>query len=153
MENEQTWDVRTPIKVPMYEEAVVTRELIRTQEAPIGYTTRQYQDSMQDSMAVEKMNQTIPLPEKPRGFYLLPYPKDQKPPNNPPTPQTKGHWITVDAGWGMPPVYGFLAIETGLESEEPAAALNAHGHYVFGKMGMEGHVWIWVPEVDSTFGK
>lgn len=86
--------------------------------------------------------------EKPAGYMLLPYPTDKEPPKNSPTPQTNGHWITINPGWGNPPVYGFLARETGLESEDTGSSSSAKGHYVY----VSGDAWVWVPEVDVDFG-
>src|SRR5215831_13943769 len=90
----------------------------------------------------------LPRNLKPRGHVLLPYPKDKTPPPNAPDSRTLGVWITIDSGWGAPPVYGFLAREPGLESGEPSFDSQARGHYVY----VRGDAWAWVPEIDPSFG-
>ena len=89
---------------------------------------------------------------KPDGYWISPTTK--QPPKNPPTPQTAGHWVVVNAGWGFPPAFGFLAVETGLESEEPAQPNAPMGHYVSVRIPGAEHefAFVWIPEIDRSFG-
>jgi hypothetical protein len=93
---------------------------------------------------------------KPWGFMLLPYPKDQTPPVNPPNPLALGRWIVINAGWGAAPVFGYLVVETGLENLEASEASeskgNVKGHYVFIEITSREAAWAWIPEIDSSFG-
>lgn len=117
---------------------------------------------------------------KPRGIRTLPMPKDKEPPEGPPKPP--GQWVTLDAGKGQPPAYGFIESEDPTEDSglEPApkkhkdkkegAALGGaqkpkegnegeqKGHYVPvqvpGKQpkASDEPVWCWVPTIDDTYG-
>lgn len=53
---------------------------------------------------------------KPRGLRILPMPKDKQPPDGPPKPP--GQWVTVNAGKGQPPAYGYLEKEDDDTSED-----------------------------------
>jgi hypothetical protein len=88
--------------------------------------------------------------DKPRGFQIVH--TTEQPPKNPPDADTVGGWITVDGGWGSPPVYGFLARETGLEKTEAQKPSGAAGHYVLVEMAGKT-AWVWVPLIDQSYGK
>lgn len=72
---------------------------------------------------------------KPRGFRTLPMPERHHPPTDPPQPP--GQWVTVDAGRGQPPAYGFLAqsqeveagVDTGLEGRPSHTGGARSGEY------------------------
>lgn len=115
---------------------------------------------------------------KPRGFRVLPMPERHRPPLEPPKPP--GQWITVDAGKGMPPAYGFLTqtqeteagVDTGLEGPSVHSGPYSHerssttGRPTGEKSGEKGHyvpillaggneeepAWVWIPEIDAEYG-
>jgi hypothetical protein len=93
---------------------------------------------------------------KPDGYWVVK--SDKIPPKNPPSTLTPGQWVTLNSGWGAPPVYGFLATESGLEStaqhhsDSAGSSSNVKGHYVSVKLSHETEGFVWVPEIDSSFG-
>lgn len=105
---------------------------------------------------------------KPKGIKTIPPPEGKQPPKNPPQPP--GQWITVDAGKGLPPAYGFLphesdeSTDTGLgedaeKKQQAQAGQKPHeqkGHYVALQMpkkpGDDEPTWCWIPEIGSDYG-
>lgn len=112
---------------------------------------------------------------KPKGIRPVAMPKDAQPPEGPPKPP--GQWITLDAGFGQPPAYGFIeAIFPGSDSglgptpkkptplggtTKPTPPAGAEkGHYIpiqlpdtVNPTADAGDVvWCWVPTIDDTYG-
>lgn len=114
---------------------------------------------------------------KPHGIRTLPMPKDKEPPEGPPKPP--GQWVTLDAGKGQPPAYGFIESQDPSEDsglEGPPKKGKKEGQPTLGgkpKEGSEGEqkghyvpvqvpgkspkasdepVWCWVPQIDEHYG-
>lgn len=74
---------------------------------------------------------------KPKGFKTLPMPKDKEPPKD--SPQPPGQWITVDAGKGHPPAYGFVP-ENQISDEDTGLDATPKGHGGPGKEGQQSGI-------------
>jgi hypothetical protein len=108
---------------------------------------------------------------KPGGIPIVAPPAGATAPTAPPQPP--GSWVTIDAGKGQPPAWGYIPHpeppDHGLEPEPkptgtiPPPSVGAAGHWVSvgaqpkgdapvgpdsGKTG----VWAWVPEIGKDFG-
>ena len=134
------------------------------QEAPVGYCAGE---------ALYRSYSDAPLyhdagVHKPFGYPVLPYPKDKTPPANSPSSITLGRWITVNAGYGYPPVWGFLMKDVGLKDFVSPKEISGTGPSTQAQQpGSEGHYvsvhvpgtdpfeesWVWIPEINSSFGK
>ena len=95
-----------------------------------------------------------PGSSKPRGFPVVPDNPLYKPPVGGPT--YPGAWVTVDAGAGKPPAYGWLQAEYALPKAPTPAS---DGHWVpidtgSPKIGdrVAPPTWVWVPHIGADFG-
>lgn len=94
---------------------------------------------------------------KPAGVPILPMDPSYKPPTGHPHPP--GDWVTLDAGKGQPPAWGFIPKDDGLGGGDgpniPAPTGGASkGHWVpVGKAPKSGDpTWAYVPEIGPQYG-
>lgn len=97
---------------------------------------------------------------KPRGIRTVPPPEGKHPPKEPPEPP--GQWVTLDAGKGQPPAYGFIqqkdesSTDTGLgddSEKKPPKPHEQKGHYVAVQGRQDDDpIWCWVPEIGADYG-
>jgi hypothetical protein len=106
---------------------------------------------------------------KPPGVPILPVDPDWSVPVAPPHPWLPGHWVPVDPGYGLPPVFGWRPVDPGFGVPEggtptptpPIALPPGHWVPVDPSYGIPGHpcppkptqpIWIWIPEIGPGFG-
>lgn len=93
---------------------------------------------------------------KPAGVPVLPMDPSWKPPTAPPHPP--GDWVTLDAGKGQPPAWGFIPKDDGLGGGDvptPKPSGGQAGHWVpVGKAEPKttDPAWAYVPEIGPQYG-
>jgi hypothetical protein len=91
---------------------------------------------------------------KPAGVPVLPM--EGTPPTGVPTPP--GTWVTLDAGKGQPPAWGYIPRDNGLGGGEAQPKGGVQGHWVPVGVptpkdaGTSSQVWAFVPEIGSSYG-
>jgi hypothetical protein len=92
-----------------------------------------------------------PDPAKPKGVPVVQMEADWEPPTTAPVPG--GSWLTLDAGFGEPPAWGYVSPthdDGGIGEPEPKGGVDvSRGHYV---PISDRPDWAWVPDIGSDYG-